>query len=277
MFWISRTDGFKTIWAQKPLRWAMLLSALSAGLVYPLQYLALPLMAGLLGGAAGKGLILGQLLGAYFFGQLVANAGQLSAPTNATKMPDLKIPFTKISVPFERVVQAGVLALAAVWAGVSLFPGSLLASAAAVAVGLALLYGSSKLSARGWIKFLGVGLSAVLLPFAFWGSMPALFASVLLVGMFAGPSSVVFSSYFQTNAKNSNLGAAIGVNGSTFNAAVSFGYGLMSLIAGLFTPAFPAALGPIGLIFIAAGVVFFFAPKLLPGLPESSVNKTAKK
>ncbi|MBI5246793.1 MAG: hypothetical protein HY923_06395 [Elusimicrobia bacterium] len=277
MYWITRSEGFKAIWSQKPLRWSMLLSALAAGLVYPMQYLALPLMALTLGGVAGKGLILGQLLGAYFFGQLVANAGQLSAPTNATKMPDLRVPFTKLTVPFERVVQAGVLTLAAVWAGVSLFPGSLLAAAAAVGVGLALLYGSSKLSARGWVKFLGVGLAAVLLPFAFWGSMPALFASVLLVGMFAGPSAVVLSSYFQTNAKNSNLGAAIGVNGSTFNAAISFGYGLMSLIVSLFTPAFPGALAPIGLIFLAAGVLFFLAPKLLPGLPESSVNKTAKK
>ena len=51
----------------------------------------------------------------------------------------------------------------------------------------------------------------------------------------------------------------------------------MSLIVGLFTPAFPAALAPIGLIFLAAGAFFFFAPKLLPGLPESSVNKNPKK
>lgn len=277
MLWISRSDGFKAVWTQKPLRWAMLLSALSASLVYPLQYLALPLMALTLGGAAGKGLILGQLLGAYFFGQLVANAGQLSASNGTTKMPDIKIPFTGKVLAFERLVQGVVLGLAAIWAGVSLFPGSLVAAAAAAAIGAALLYGSSKLSARGWIKFYGIGLAAMLLPFAFWGSMLALFASLVLLGMFAGPSAVALTSYFQINAKKSDLGAAIGVNGSTFNAAVSFGYGLMSLIAGLFTPAFPAALGAISLIFIAAGAVFFIAPKLLPGLPESSVNKTPKK
>ncbi len=277
MFWIARSGGFRAIWAQKNLRWAMLLSALLAGLVFPMQSLALPLMASALGGAAGKGLILGQLLGAYFFGQLIANAGQLSAPTGAVKMPDIRIPFIGKALSFERLVSGVVLGLAAVWAGVRLFPGSFAAAAAAVAIGAALLYGSSKLSARGWIKFLGVGLAGVFLPFAFWGSMPALFAGVLLLGLFAGPSLVVFSSYFQTHAKNSKLGAAIGVNGSTFNAAVSFGYGLTSLIVGLFTPAFPGVLGPIGLIFLAAGAFFFFTPKLLPGLPDSSVNKNPKK
>ncbi len=277
MFWISRSDGFKAIWAQKNLRWSMLLSALLAGLAFPMQSLALPLMASTLGGVAGKGLILGQLLGAYFFGQLIANAGQLSAPTGAVKMPDIAIPFAGKTISFERLVSGVVLGLAAVWAGVRLFPGSLAAAAAAVAIGAALLYGSSKLSARGWIKFLGVGLAGVLLPFAFWGSMPVLFAGVLLLGLFAGPSLVVLSSYFQTNAKSANLGAAIGVNGSTFNAAVSFGYGLMSLIVGLFTPAFPGALGPIGLIFLAAGACFFFTPRLLPGLPGSSVNQSSTK
>ncbi|PIR18668.1 MAG: hypothetical protein COV48_06260, partial [Elusimicrobia bacterium CG11_big_fil_rev_8_21_14_0_20_64_6] len=200
-----------------------------------------------------------------------------SAPTGATKMPDIKIPFTGKTLSFERLVQGGVLTLAAVWAGVSLFPGSLIAAAAAVAIGATLLYGSSKLSESGWIRFLGVGLAAVLLPYAFWGSMPALFVSVLLLGLFAGPSVVVLSSYFQTNARKSNLGAAIGVNGSSFNAAVSFGYAMLSLIVSMFTPAMPGALGPVGLIFIAAGIFFFFAPKLLPGLPGSSFNKKPAK
>ena len=86
---MTRTDSFKSVWNQKNLRAAMLLGALAFGLIFPFQYMALPLMAGVLGGAAGKAAILGQMLGALFFGQLAANASQASLLADAHALKDL--------------------------------------------------------------------------------------------------------------------------------------------------------------------------------------------
>lgn len=262
LWWVTRTDGFKEVWSQKALRATMLLSALAFGLIYPFQYMAVPLMAGILGGAAGKGLILGQLLGALFFGQLIANASQ-------AKLPSVRIPWTSKTIPMQRLIQGAVLALAAAWSFLRLFPGSWPAAAAAAAVGALLLFGSSQLTSRGWVKSLGVGLAAAsLLPLAFWGSMPAFFAGMLLLGLFVGPASVALNSYFSRNAREASVGSAFGVNSSMLNSATSFGYGLMTLLISSFHPSFPGALGPIAVAFLLIGAVFFFAPRLLPGLPD---------
>jgi len=269
-WWVSRTDGFKTVWSQKSLRATMLLSALAFGLIYPFQYMALPLMAGIIGGTAGKGLILGQLLGALFFGQLVSNASQ-------AKLPSLRIPFTQKSIPAQALIKGVVLAMGAAWSFLRLFPGNWLAVAASVAMGSALMYGASKFTSRGWVKFLGIGLAAAsLLPLMFWGSMPAIFAGMLALGLFTGPTSVALNSYFSRNAKEASIGNAFGVNSSLMNASTSFGYGLMTLLISFFHPAFPAALGPIALAFLAVGAIFFFAPKFLPGLPDKSFGSPAK-
>lgn len=266
LYWVTRTDGFKAVWSQKALRATMLLSALAFGLIYPFQYMAVPLMAGIIGGAAGKGLVLGQLLGALFFGQLTANASQ-------AKLPPVRIPFTTKTIPAQRIVQGVVLALGAAWSFLRLFPGSWPAAAAALAIGSVLMYGSSKLTSRGWIKFLGAGLAAAsLLPLFFWGSMPALFAGMLALGLFVGPASVALTSYFSRNAKEASIGNAFGVNSSMMNSATSFGYGLMTLLISFFKPSFPGALGPIAIAFLLIGAVFFIAPRFLPGLPDKSVS-----
>ena len=273
LYWVTRTDGFKAVWSQKALRATMLLSALAFGLIYPFQYMAVPLMAGVLGGAAGKGLILGQLLGALFFGQLTANASQ-------AKLPSVRIPFTSKAIPAQRIVQGMVLALGAAWSYLRLFPGVWPAAAAAVAIGALLIYGSSKFTSKGWIKYLGIGLAAAsLLPLTFWGSMPALFAGMLALGLFVGPASVALNSYFSRNAKEASIGNAFGVNSSMMNSATSFGYGLLTLLISFFSPAFPGALGPIAIAFLLIGAVFFFAPRFLPGLPDQSFAhaKTAEK
>lgn len=259
-WWVSRTDGFKEVWSQKTLRATMILSALAFGLIYPFQYMAVPLMAGVIGGAAGKGLVLGQLLGAFFFGQLTANASQ-------AKLPSARIPFTSQTIPAQRIIQGAVLALAAAWSFLRLFPASWQAAAAAAALGALLMYGSSKFTSRGWIKSLGIGLTAAsVLPLVFWGFMPAVFAGMLLFGLFAGPAAVVLNSYFSRNAREASIGSAFGVNGSLINASSSFGYGLMTILISFFHPAFPGALGPIAVAFLVIGAVFFFAPRFLPGL-----------
>jgi hypothetical protein len=274
LLWVVRTDGFKAVWAQKNLRAVMLLTAVSFGLIYPFQYLGLPLMASIIGGAAGKGLVYGQLLGALFFGQLLANA----ASPKIKELGGLRIPFTNRTIGVDRLVHGAALALGATWTVLRLFPGNWLAAGAAVAIGAILMWAASKFTARGWIKYLGLGLAAVTLtPLFFLGTLPAVFAAMMAFGFFVGPASVALNAYFGKNAREANIGNAYGASSSLNNAATSFGYGVIGGLVGLFHPAFPGALGPIAGIFIAIGVIFFmFGPRLLPGLPDKSFASQAK-
>ena len=262
VYWVTRTDSFKAVWSQKILRAPMLLSGLAFGLIFPFQYMALPLMAGVIGGAAGKAAILSQMLGALFFGQLAANASQ------ANKLPSVKIPFTKYKLPAQLLVQGLVLALGAAWTVLRLFPGNWLAAAASVGIGSALMFGASKFTDKGWIKFLGLGLAAAtILPLMFFTTLPLVFTGMLALGLFVGPVQVVLNTYFGKNATAAGVGNAFGVSSSLNNAATSFGYGLLTLTVGLFHPMFPHALGPIAVAFgIIGGIFFFLGPKLLPGL-----------
>ncbi len=264
-YWVSRTDAFKKVWSQKNLRASMLLGALAFGLIFPFQYMALPLMAGALGGAAGKAAILGQMLGALFFGQLAANASQAN-------LPSIKIPLTSFKVPAQRLVQGMVLAMGAAWSLLRLFPGSWPAAAASVAIGSALMFGASKFTDKGWIKYLGLGLAAAsILPLLFWGSLPVMFVGMLALGLFTGPVQVALNTYFGKNAASASVGNAFGVSSSLNNSATSLGYGLLTLLVSLFNPVFPHALGPIAIAFGVIGAIFFLiAPRLLPGLSAKS-------
>jgi hypothetical protein len=267
LFWVVRTDGFKKVWAQKNLRGVMLLSAGSFGLIYPFQYFGLPLMAQVLGGTAGKGLIYGQLLGALFFGQLIANAG-------SEKIKDLgsfRIPFTSRRMEWDHFIRYSALTLGALWTGLRLFPGNWFAMGIAVAVGAALLAFTTRVTSHGWVKYLGVGLAAAtLIPLFFWGNIPAIFAAVLMLGLYAGPASVAMNSYFGKNASQASIGNAFGASSSLNNAATSFGYGLIAFLVGKFHPAFPGALYPLAAIFLGIGAIFFLAAvRLMPGLPSS--------
>lgn len=262
IYWVSRTQGFKDLWAQKNLRYAMLFSGLAAMLFFPMQSMLLPVVATTLAGAAGKSLALGQLLGALFFGQLISNAGQ-------AKLPDVKLPLIG-SVKSPRLVQAVVLALAATWVGLKLFPGSLLAVGGAVALGAGLMWLAEKMNNRGWMRTVGIGLSAIMLPLLFGFSMPVFFTSLLMLGLFYGPGTVAVSSYFFGNVPREKSESMIAVQGSFFNGAISLGYGLMTLLTALVTPAGQKLpeLGPLlwvlGPVFIVAGLVYTLAPKMLP-------------
>lgn len=268
VWWISRTETFKSVMATPKIRNALLLSALAAGLIYPFQNLAMPLIAASLG---AKALIYGQLLGAFFFGQLLSNASM-------ARLPEVRIPLINKTVGAERLLQAGVLALAAVWAGVRLFPGSILAVAGAVAVGAALIAITSRLTNRGWIKFFGVGLLAAVGVALSWGFYPGIFASVMLLGLFVGPFVSAINAYISGNSDPKMVSQTFGVSSSLFNAMTSFGYGLLSATTKAYgDPAFPSALTPIIAVYIAAAILFFFAPRWLPGLPEKSLRSPEPK
>ncbi|MFA6317250.1 MAG: MFS transporter [Elusimicrobiota bacterium] len=257
--------------------WTILLSSLQAAVTYPFQNFALPLMATTLVGQAGKAMLLGRLTGAVFFGTLIANASQI-------KLPDVHIPIVG-KVPAQRFIQAGVLALAATWVYTGLLPGSILAAAAAAAIAAGLMWLSSHITQKGWIKFLGAGLLAVWLPFLVW-TLPglgavmsvqtALFLTMLIYGMFTGPATVSFNLYTQTNTNKNDLGKVFGTQGSFVNTSTSMGYGLMSLGAGMLTTAFPALLVPIGIAYVVAALAFWNAPKRMPGLPENAIEKKAE-
>lgn len=268
VWWISRTETFKSVMSTPKIRNALLLSALAAGLIYPFQNLAMPLIAASLG---AKALIYGQLLGAFFFGQLLSNASM-------ARLPEVRIPFIDKTVGAERLLQAGVLALAAVWAGVRLFPGSILAVAGAVAVGAALIAVTSRLTNRGWIKFFGIGLLAAVGVALSWGFYPGIFASVMLLGLFVGPFVSAINAYISGNSDPKMVSQTFGVSSSLFNAMTSFGYGLLSATTKAYgDPAFPSALTPIIAVYVAAAVLFFFAPRWLPGLPEKSLRSPEPK
>ncbi len=263
MYWVTRSDAFKKMWATGPVRNAILLSALSAALFYPFQNLALPIVATALG---SKALVYGQLLGAFFFGQLIANAAKASnLPVIAGK-------------PLEFWIRHAVVAMGVAWASLRLFAGDpltmLAAGAGAAALGYALISVTKHLTDRGWIKFLGVGLAGTLGVAAFWGSYPAIFASVMLMGLFLGPFVSAINGYIGKFSTNEQRAMNFGVSGSLFNAATSVGYALMTMNLTLHSvpgaSPFPAALWPIVAVFLAAGALFYLAPKFLPGLPEKS-------
>ncbi len=268
LYWITRTDVYKSVMATPKIRNALFLSALAAGLIYPFQNLAMPLIAATLG---AKALIYGQLLGAFFFGQLLSNASM-------ARLPEVRIPLLNKTVGAEKLLQAGVLTLAAIWAGVRLFPGSIVAAAGAVAIGMAVIAVTSRLTHRGWIKFYGIGLMAAIGVALSWGFYPGIFASVMLLGLFVGPFVSAINAYISGNSDPKMTAQTFGVSGSLFNALTAFGYGLMAATTKAYgDPAFPSALTPIIGLYIAAAVLFFFAPRWLPGLPEKSLRSPEPK
>jgi MFS family permease len=254
---------------------AILYSSLQAVLTYPFQNFALPLIATTLMGASGKALLLGQLTGALFFGNLISNSTQVN-------LPDISIPFTQKKVPGKRLVQAVVLGLGAVWVGTGLVPGSLLAAAAAVTIAAGAMWAVGHLSPRGWIKFLGLGLAAIWLPYLVWampGLIPfltvqkALFLTMLVYGMFTGPAAVSFNTYMQSNTNKSDLGKVFGTSSSFFNTFNSVGYGALAMAASLLSPVLPPLLLGVAAAYMAGAALFWRAPKHMPGLPESSFKK----
>lgn len=253
----------------------VLYSAGQAVMTYPFQNFALPLIATLLMGTAGKGLLLGQLLGAMYFGNLIANSSQAN-------LPEIRLPLLG-RIPGAHIIKALVLGMAAAWVYTGLVPGSILAAAAAVAIAAGLMWFSSKVTNRGWIRMLGLGLASLILPATVWffpalipfmSVQTALTISMLAYGLFVGPSAVSLGIYQQNATNKADLGKVFGTGSSFFNTFTSLGYGLLALAAGAFTPAFPMMFLPIGALYLIGGWYFWTAPKRLPGLPDTSFKKS---
>jgi hypothetical protein len=242
----------------------MLAAGALAVISYPIQSFGLPLIATALAGAAGKSQLLGQLLGALFFGQLISSTSQ-------AQLSEVRVPFLG-RIKTQRFIQAGVLAMLGGWTFLTLAPGSILLAAAAAAVGAALMALTGRLTDRGWIKYVGAGLAFLGLPLLFWGSIPALFASVLMMGMFLGPTYNALGTYFYKNIPAGQSEGTIAVRGSIFNGAISLGYAIVSLLTTTLHMAVPALLGPIFIAGLLAGAGFLFLPKLLSGLPDKSLK-----
>ena len=154
------------------------------------------------------------------------------------------------------------------WTFLTLAPGSILLAAAAAAAGAVLMAWTGKLTDRGWIKYVGAGLAFLGLPLMLWGNIPALFAAVLMMGVFLGPTYNALGTYFYKNIPAGKSEGTIAVRGSIFNGAISMGYAVMSLLTSVLHMGVPALLGPVYIACLLAGLGFLFLPKLLHGLPD---------
>ena len=259
------------------LKTAMLAIALTALLMYPLQYFGLPNMAQILVGAEAKGLLLGQFLGSLFLGNLLANAAK-------ARMPEFRLPgFGRMAGQIP--IQIAVAGLTAAWVFTGVIPAAWIAAvwpaAAAVVATIAGSLGLMKLASRitdlGWVQMFGPGFAgAIGIIYLAWATpfLPipvslAIMLSLLIIGMVNGPSYVALISYFHRSVNKEKMGAAVGVQGSIFNAAVSLGYGLIALGASLVSPAFPGLLAALGIAYIIGGAFLYFAPNKLPGFPKT--------
>jgi hypothetical protein len=309
LYWVTRSQSFKDVWSgaaradspdeavlrekiaaasdgrekvlwegelalrAKRLRTAMLYLSLAALFLFPLQYFVLPAAATALAGAAGaagKGLILGRLLGALFLGNLVSVAARAKLPSFWVR---------GLLVKGERLVQGAVVALAAGWSLAALAPGSLVVAGVVAAAAAGLMALAARLTDTGWIKLMGPGFAAVALPYLVWtaglfpgfGPAAALTVSLLAAGMVYGPAFVALNTTFQRWVSPDKMGPSIGAQSSFFNGALSLGYGLIALAAS-FAP-LPGLLGWMTVAYAALGVLFWLAPRFLPGLPSTMFHR----
>jgi hypothetical protein len=271
VWWVARTPGFKAIKADKPIISAVAMVSLGAFLFYGLQSYLLPTIATTLVGKAGSSLMLGKMLGAVFLGQMLSSSSM-------AKLPVIRLPFVG-RFGLQRLVQAAVIGVTGLWVYTGLFPGSVLAAAAFMAVASALIFAAHYLTDKGWIGMIGAGMGFLALPALFWGNIPVLLGSLAVFGFFYGPASVALSAYVQRRADPAKIGQIMGIQGSLFNAAISLGIGSVSLIAGLMSPMFPATLAIVAGLAAVIGAVYFLGSKKLPGLPAKSfqTNEEVKK
>lgn len=263
--WIARSRAGQQILAHKPMRNSLILLACGAAMLMPLQYFILQAMAAALPG--GSSLLLGKFWGALFLGQMISGS-------SLARLPRLTIPFLG-RFGLQRLVQLGVLGLAALWAYTGLVPGSFLAAAAAAAIGAVLMALAGRLTDRGWVKWAGAGLAFVAVPFLFWGNVPLIFASMLMVGFFYSPALITLQSYFQRNVQDQHMGGVMGAQSSFVTSTISMGFALMSLLASFYAPVlFPGMLLPVLGVFLAVGAGYYLAARggALPGLSPTSLK-----
>jgi hypothetical protein len=255
MFWMSRTESFKSVWARQDLRASMLVSTFANDVPYAFRFILLPAIATLLVGAAGQKALLSVLSAAMLLGQILSNSSQL-------RLPSFRVPGLGWQISGQRLIQAAAVIAGVAWSLLSLFPHSALAAGATATLLPTLIWGSSKIPAKGWLRTFVIGMAAAsLLPLFIWGSVPALFAAMFVLGLTAGPAVVVGEGYLSKNVDKAAIGKALGAYGMLLGTVMMFFYGLASLAIGAMT--LPAALIPVAVACILIGGGVFFAPKFL--------------
>jgi hypothetical protein len=126
------------------------------------------------------------------------------------------------------------------------------------------------------MKYAFVGLSALALPLAFWGNIPALLLGVLIVGLVNAPNKITIDTVVQREAKldAANTGRLLGVRMALSSIAAAFGYASFGAITSAFHPMFPSALWPMLAMFGVIGGLLWLAPKWL-GKKLAPTNFTA--
>jgi len=242
---VFTSDVLRKLWRNPVLRTGSLLSMAYSFVVYPVQSILVPFAARDLNGGAS---LQGQLQGSMFFGQLLAGSTMLNLPGR-----------------WNSILRAAVLGAMGAWLGLYLFPHAL--ALAALGMGAAaILYGASaRLTDRGWMKYAFVGLSALGLPLAFWGNIPALLLGVLIVGLVNAPNKITIDTVVQREAKldSAHTGRLLGVRAALASIAAAFGYASFGAITSAFHPMFPSALWPMLAMFAVIGALLWAAPKWL--------------
>ncbi len=252
----ATSEGFKRLWKNSVLRSGAVLGALYALVVFPVQSILVPFASRDLNGG---GLLQGRLQGALFFGQMLATSALLRLPGR-----------------WNAAVRAGTLGTLGAWLAFSLFPHNLIAAAAGTALALAFDAAARKLTDRGWMRFAFVGLAALALPLAFWGSVPAFLLSLALVGLVSVPNKIAIDTIMQgaARADAAHTGQILGARSALSSIAAAFGYAAFGALAGAFHPAFPAALWPMAGMFLVVGALLWAAPRKLGALLAPTLFKT---
>ena len=242
---LATSEGFGKLWRNPVLRTGSLLSMAYAFVVYPVQSILIPFATRELNGG---GQLQGQLQGSLFFGQLLAGSTMLKLPGR-----------------WNMIVRGTLLAALGAWLGLYLFPASLTMAAAGMAVTGGLYAVSSFLTDRGWMKSAFVGLSALALPLAFWGNVPALLLGVLILGLVNAPNKITIDTVVQREAKldAADTGRLLGLRAALSSIAAAFGYASFGVITHAFHPMFPSALWPMLGMFAVIGGLLWMAPRWL--------------
>ncbi|NNN04286.1 MAG: hypothetical protein HKL90_00150 [Elusimicrobia bacterium] len=252
----ATSEGLKRIWKSSVLRSGAVLGSLYALVVFPVQSILVPFASRDLNGG---GLLQGRLQGALFFGQMLATSSLLRLPGR-----------------WNTAVRAGTLGTLGAWLAFSLFPHNLIAAAAGTAVALAFDAAARKLTDRGWMRFAFVGLAALGLPLAFWGSVPAFLLSLALVGLVSVPNKIAIDTIMQGEARAdaAHTGKILGARSALSSIAAAFGYAAFGALAGAFHPAFPTALWPMVGMFLVVGALLWAAPRKLGARLAPTLFKT---
>lgn len=241
-----RSQGFKLFWRNPVLRSSALLFALSAVFIYPVQALLFPLASWNL---TGGNKLQGELLGSFYFGQLLA-----------------LLPYLRLQGHWGIFLTTGMAAAFTSWLWFYLFPAAPVLAAAGTVIGLGLLAASHAFSEKTKLRTAIFGLATFMLPLFFWGNTPLFLLTAFSLGLVCAPLKNIFESTFQNESARADTR-----NASTmFSASQSLGYiggalgfAALNAITSTIQPAFPGVFIWLLAIGLFSGALFTAAPKWL--------------